>query len=40
MYKKQAMADALSAILFIIGLRKAGIENWVKYTIVRVRMSL
>ena len=28
------------AIFFIIGLRRAGIENWVKYTILRVRMSL
>ena len=34
------MADASSAILFIIGLRRAGIENWVKYALLRVRMSL
>ena len=34
------MADASSAILFIIGLRRAGIENWVKNAILRVRMSL
>ena len=34
------MADASSAILFIVGLRRAGIENWVKYAILRVRMSL
>ena len=34
------MADASSAILFIIGLWRAGIENWVKYAILRVRMSL
>ena len=34
------MAEASSAILFIIGLRRAGIENWVKYAILRVRMSL
>ena len=27
-------------ILFTIGLRRAGIENWVKYAILRVRMSL
>ena len=37
---KSNMADASSAILFIIGLRRAGIENWVKYAILRVRMSL
>ena len=29
-----------SAILFIIGLRRSGIKNWVKYAILRVRMSL
>ena len=28
------------AILFIIGLRRAGIEKWVKYAIQRVRVSL
>ena len=28
------------AILFIIGFRRAGIENWVKYAILWVRMSL
>ena len=27
-------------VLFIIGLRRTGIENWVKYAILRVRMSL
>ena len=32
------MADASSAILYIIGLRRAGIENWVKYAILRVRI--
>ena len=37
---KSNMADASSATLFIIGLRRAGIENWVKYAILRVRMSL
>ena len=30
------MADASSAILFIIRLRRAGIENWLKYAILRV----
>ena len=34
------MADASSTILFIIGLRRAGVENWVKYALLRVRMSL
>ena len=34
------MADEASAILFIIGLRRAGIENWVKYALLRVRTSL
>ena len=34
------MADASTTILFIIGLRRAAIENWVKYAILRVRMSL
>ena len=34
------MADASSAILFIIGLRRADIENWVKHAILRVRISL
>ena len=34
------MADALSAILFIIGLRRAGMENWVKYAILHVPMLL
>ena len=34
------MADASSAILFIIRLRRAGIENWVKLAILRLRMSL
>ena len=34
------MADASSAILFIIGLRKTGIEKRVKYGILRVRMFL
>ena len=34
------MADTSSAILFIIGLRRAGIKNWVKYAVVRVRVSL
>ena len=29
-----------SAILFIIGLRRGGIENWVNFAILRVRMSL
>ena len=37
---KNNMADASSAILFIIGFRGAGIENWVKYGILRLRMSL
>ena len=37
---KSNMTDASSAILFIIGLRRAGIENWFKYDILRVRMSL
>ena len=34
------MADASSAILFIIELRRASMENWVKYAILHVRMSL
>ena len=34
------MADSSSAILFIIGLRRADNENWVKYAILRVHMSL
>ena len=34
------MADASFAILFIIGLRRAGIKNWVKYAILHVRLSL
>ena len=37
---KSNMADASYAILFIIGLRRAGIENWVKYAILYVHMSL
>ena len=37
---KATMADASSAILFIVGLRRAGIENRVKYAIMRVRMFL
>ena len=37
---KSNMADASSAILFIIELRRASMENWVKYAILRVRMSL
>ena len=34
------MTDEAPAILFIIGLRRAGIENGVKYAILRLRMSL
>ena len=34
------MADASSAILFTIGLWRAGIKSWVKYAILRVRMFL
>ena len=34
------MAEASSAILFIIRLRRAGIENCVIYAILRVLMSL
>ena len=34
------MADASFAILFIIGLRRAGIENWVKCAILGVHVSL
>ena len=30
------MTDASSAVLFIIGLRRAGTGNWVKYAILRV----
>ena len=37
---KSDLADASCAILFIIGFRRAGIENWVKYAILCVRMSL
>ena len=33
------MADASSAILFIVGLRRAGIENRVKYAIMCVRIT-
>ena len=39
-HMRSNMADEASAILFIIGLRRAGIENWVKFAILRVRMSL
>ena len=37
---KSNMADEVSAIFFMIGLRRAGIEIWGKYAILRVRMSL
>ena len=37
---KSNLADSSCAILFIIGFRRAGIENWVKYAILCVRMSL
>ena len=36
-HMKSSIADASSAILFIIGLRRADIENWVKYAILCVR---
>jgi len=36
-YQKQ-YGGRFSAILFIIGLRRAGIENWVKYAILRMRI--
>ena len=39
-HMRSNMADEASAILFIIGLRRAGIENWAKFAILRVRMSL
>ena len=39
-HMRSNMGDEASAILFIIGLRRAGIENWVKFVILRVRMSL
>ena len=34
------MVDALSIILFVIGLRRADIENWVKYAILRMRTCM
>ena len=33
------MADEASAILFMFGLRRAGIKNWIIYAILRVQMS-
>ena len=33
------MADEASTILFMIGLRRAGNKNWVKYAILYVQMS-
>ena len=32
------MADASPEILFIIGLRRAGIEDWVKYAVPHLRI--